>query len=202
MHDTKIISSEISEGIQKGKGCIVFDFGCYFPYGNDLIFDFSLGGEKLTDKKLNHRYPNKAYHTISRKYGKRVSRIGYPYFFDFKETNPNTWLLNLTVGMDSEENAVRLVFPLILNVTTEKPVCALSLKYNFIEQRFTFRTHKPSDDGIGWKTCCWTNDDKFGSKETDVIKFETPEIIQNGSIVIYQNAITPVFCEMKRLLIL
>lgn len=26
--------------------CLVFDFGCYFPYSNteDLIFDFSLGG--------------------------------------------------------------------------------------------------------------------------------------------------------------
>lgn len=202
MHDTEIIMSEISDEIKNGKGCVIFDFGCFFPYKNNLIFDFSLGLEKFSDKKLNHRYPNKAYHTISKKYGKKVSKIGYPYFFDFDETAPNfnTWLLSLTVGMDSVENAVQLIFPLILNVTKEKPVCALSLRYNFIEQTFTFQTHKPSDDGIGWTSCYWTNDDKF-KYDDNVVRFDIPEKIENSGTLIYSNAIVPVACKVNKLLI-
>lgn len=203
MHDTEIIMSEISEGIENGKGCVIFDFGCFFPYGNNLIFDFSLGLEKFSDKKLNHRYPNKAYHTISKKYGKRVSKIGYPCFFDFDEAAPNlnTWLLSLTVGADSEENAVQLIFPLILNVTKEKPVCALSLRYNLIEQIFTFQTHQPSEDGFGWTTCYWTNDDEF-EDDDNVVRFEIPERIENSRTLIYNTAIMPVACEIDKLLIM
>lgn len=203
MNDTEIIMSEISEEITKGNGCVIFDFGCYFPYSNNLIFDFSLGMEKLTDKKLNHRYPNIGYHTISRKYGRRISKIGYPYFFDLDETNSNVtpWLLELKVGADLEDNAVCLIFPLSINVTSEKPVCALSLRYNFIEQHFTFESNYPSDDGAGWNSCYWTNDDEFVRGEANVILFKTPDRIENSSTLVYSNVITPVACETDKLLI-
>ena len=49
MHDKQMIFNEIGEKISEGKGCIVFDFGCYFPYSNQdiLTLNFKLGKEKL-----------------------------------------------------------------------------------------------------------------------------------------------------------
>lgn len=201
MSNTEIINSEILEEINKGKGCIIFDFGCYFPYKNDLIFDFSLGMEEMTDKKLNHRYPNKGYHTISKKYGKRVSKIGYPYFFELEETNPDAtpWILTLTVGVDSKEQTVQLLFPLLLNVTKEKPVCTLSLRYIFEKQRFTFTSHYPSDDGIGFLSRYWTNNEEF--EFDDSVQFEIPEIIEDCPVILYPNVITPVACEIGKIMI-
>lgn len=89
MHDMTVIQSELENELNQNKGCIIFDFGCYFPYSNvqDLIFDFHLGLESFSDKKMNHRYPNKSYQTISRKYGRKVSKLGYPYFFDIHNSN-------------------------------------------------------------------------------------------------------------------
>lgn len=44
MHGEEVIN-ELGEEISKGKGCIVFDFACYFPYADQdfLIFKFKLG---------------------------------------------------------------------------------------------------------------------------------------------------------------
>ena len=86
MHGEEVIN-ELGEEISKGKGCIVFDFACYFPYADQdfLIFKFKLGEEELEPYKYNHRYPNKDYVTISKKMGRRVSRIGYPVFVDLNE---------------------------------------------------------------------------------------------------------------------
>lgn len=80
MHGEEVIN-ELGEEISKGKGCIVFDF----PYADQdfLIFKFKLGEEELEPYKYNHRYPNKDYVTISKKMGRRVSRIGYPVFVNY-----------------------------------------------------------------------------------------------------------------------
>ena len=67
MHGEEVVN-ELSEEISKGKGCIVFDFACYFPYADQdiLIFKFKLGEEELEPYKYNHRYPNRDYVTISK----------------------------------------------------------------------------------------------------------------------------------------
>ena len=43
MHGEEVIN-ELGEEISKGKGCIVFDFACYFPYADQdfLILKFKL----------------------------------------------------------------------------------------------------------------------------------------------------------------
>lgn len=80
-----LIKDEIQ--LAEDECCIVFDFGCYFPYSNPevLVFDFSLGMETIKDYKLNKRYSNKCYQTISRKYGRKVSKVGYPYVMKINE---------------------------------------------------------------------------------------------------------------------
>ena len=100
MHGEEVIN-ELGEEISKGKGCIVFDFACYFPYADQdfLIFKFKLGEEELEPYKYNHRYPNKDYVTISKKMGRRVSRIGYPVFVDLNEEY--FFILEIEVGINA-----------------------------------------------------------------------------------------------------
>ena len=123
MHGEEVIN-ELGEEISKGKGCIVFDFACYFPYADQdfLIFKFKLGEEELEPYKYNHRYPNKDYVTISKKMGRRVSRIGYPVFVDLNEEY--FFILEIEVGI-KDYKTVKLDFPVIVKLTEEKPVCNL-----------------------------------------------------------------------------
>ena len=89
MHDELIVKELGDEVTYNHKGCIVFDSIVYLPFENicDSNFQFSFGidGYPFMDCKLNHRYPNKEYYTISRKYGRRLSKIGYPYFLDLQD---------------------------------------------------------------------------------------------------------------------
>lgn len=149
----EIITNELDEKIKKGKGCIVFDFGCYFPFQNqyDLVFDFSVGMDELIDKKRNHRYPNKGYVTLSKKIGRKVSKIGYPYFVDF---NNSHMLLALKVGY--KRNYVQILFPLLLSLSKETPVCGLKLLFDFKEKEFTFSScYSNQECGINYTL--WTN---------------------------------------------
>lgn len=80
------IISELKDKIADGKtGCIVFDFGIA-PFWDNIDIKLSLGSVELPDQKINHRYRNKSYYTITRKYGRKLSKIGYPYFFPLQST--------------------------------------------------------------------------------------------------------------------
>lgn len=93
------VVNELGEEISKGRGSIVFDFACYFPYvqQNLLIFNFNLGKEELEPYKYNHRYPNKDYVTISKKMRRRVSRLGYPVFVNLNEEY--FFILEIEIGI-------------------------------------------------------------------------------------------------------
>lgn len=41
MHGEEVIN-ELGEEISKGKGCIVFDFACYFPYARSRLSDIQI----------------------------------------------------------------------------------------------------------------------------------------------------------------
>lgn len=71
---------ERCEGNIDGMGCIILDFACYFPFKNLNFFSFeiSIGNKRLSDQYLNHRRPDERYFTISRKYGKKICKVGYP----------------------------------------------------------------------------------------------------------------------------
>lgn len=156
------IYNEISEQTVQGKGCIVFDFGLFFPYrlreNEQIVFRFMLGMDDMQEQKVNHRYRNKGYYTITRKKGRGLYKCGYPHFFDFKEGEPVLYLLCITFGLlkDGKEETIDLVFPLELHPTTEKPVFGLSLNLEFETGEFYFTSHEKDENGIGWKQHSWS----------------------------------------------
>lgn len=196
MH-TEIIKKELKEQIKEGKGCIVFDFGCYFPYQNqdDLIFDFSIGLEKLSDKKRNHRYPNKGYVTLSRKIGRKVSKIGYPYFVDFEEK-----FILLCLWLGYKEDNIKLIFPLELSLSEDDPVCGLKLIFLFEKGEFTFTSYYPESD-VGWNETLWTNKPIFGKDKNSytLTLFREPDIEDNT--LVCSEVIKPHACKLDNLLL-
>lgn len=137
MHGEEVIN-ELGEEISKGKGCIVFDFACYFPYADQdfLIFKFKLGEEELEPYKYNHRYPNKDYVTISKKMGRRVSRIGYPVFVDLNEEY--FFILEIEVGI-KDYKTVKLDFPVIVKLTEENLYAILDFVSISMQQHFNLK---------------------------------------------------------------
>ena len=189
MHGEEVIN-ELGEEISKGKGCIVFDFACYFPYADQdfLIFKFKLGEEELEPYKYNHRYPNKDYVTISKKMGRRVSRIGYPVFVDLNEEY--FFILEIEVGI-KDCKTVKLDFPVIVKLTEEKPVCNLGFRFNFDAATFQFESYyEHENDGIiGHRHTIWTNKEDHNIENAIVI---TPLIQVNPKNGVYvAEVLTP-----------
>lgn len=183
----ELIKNEVQ--LTDSECCIVFDFGCYFPYSNFeiLTFDFSLGMEEFDDIKMNHRYPNKHYQTISKKYGRKVSKIGYPYIMKLDEQS--LMLLCLKVGINKQY--ITTVFPLQTNMTKDRPICGLSLSYNFDKCEFDFMSHEKAEDG--WHHHTWRNyeveSDRIGNNN---VLLNPPRKIEDDSYtLIYDNIIEP-----------
>ena len=201
MHGEQVIK-ELQSNLTETTGCIIFDFACYFPYSNQdvLSFDFQLGSEKFTDIKMNHRYPNHSYVTLSKRNGRSVSKIGYPYFLPL--TNKEQTFL-LTVNIDiREEESIHLVFPLSINLSKEHPVCALALKFDFDSGNFTFTSHKRCKDG-GWIPIMWTNNSEnkyLNYSPESIIFMDTPKTMDNNTLI-YGTVLTPVPETMDTVLI-
>lgn len=192
----EIIKDEIQ--LLDNECCIVFDFGCYFPYANFeiLTFDFSLGMEEFEDYKINHRYRNKNYQTISKKYGRKVSKVGYPYILKLDEQIP--FLLSLKVGI--KKQYITIILPIETNMTKDKPICGLSLRYNFDKSQINFMSHEKNDNG-GWYTHTWKNyqgeNDRKGDND---ILLDPPCEISNNTIL-YENVIEPCPVTFSNLLL-
>lgn len=194
------IYTEISEQLQQGKGCIVFDFGLYFPYklkeGDKLIYKFSLGtevgSEEFNDMTLNHRYPNKKYYTITKTYGRKLSKCGYPYFFDLKKDKPFQALLCLTTGyiLNGKEESFDMMFNLQAELTAERPVCGLSLKQNFVEKSIEFVSYKSAENGYGYIPHYWSNE-LTSEKENDGLTLLKPPHEVDDKTVLFDTVIKP-----------
>lgn len=164
--------------------CIIFDFGCYFPYSDfdTLTFNFSLGMDIFVDYKINHRYPNKNYQTITKIYGRRVSRLGYPYIMKLNEQT--LMLLCLNVGIKECWN-INLIFPLQTNMTKDKPICELSLRYLFDEGQFYFSSREKTNRRY------WANYE-LNSDNYNYILLNTPEKVSDDSnVLVYNDTIEP-----------
>lgn len=150
----KLISEDFAQELAAGKGLIVFDLGCYFPYENQdiLAFDFDIGtGESMVYKR-NHRYANHAYVTLSRKMGRRVCKYGYPVVIDTDK--PNFICLCVNVGI--KDRTIQICLPVMANVMPEKPVCGMTLHMMFDDAVFKVYDHIPSNDG-GWFQKIYSN---------------------------------------------
>lgn len=119
--DLRQLEVEMKEFGNGSNACIVFDFGI-ISYLENLDFSFSLGLEKITDIKLNKRYSNKDYRTISRKYGRKLSKIGYPHMLKLDEKIDKVMLLVVYVGEKETDNYLEMVFPLEVHLSKEKPI--------------------------------------------------------------------------------
>lgn len=192
------IIPEIGEKIKDGKtGCIVFDFGAYFPYDDEIVFRIGVGLEKFTDQKTNHRYPNKNYHTISRTYGRKTSKIGYPYYIDITELTEREeqiMLLDLEFGSPYEATS-NSVFPLQLNLTKDKPVCGLSLRFIVEEWRFNFTSYQWQDKG--WIPIRWSN----VADSEGIIPLNIADTNYKKAVELYDTTIEPLACKPEHLIL-
>ena len=189
MFNIKEIRNEID--LKEDECCIVFDLGCYFPYVEKklLMFDFSLGEETFDDYKKNHRYPNKQYVTISKRYGKKVSKVGYPYILKLKEQHP--MLLCVKVGLnDNNENNqyISLVFPIETKMTKENPLCELSLHYNFTNAKISIYSEEEIETGC-YCLHRWLSEESENPYESDIIL--QGHKIEDSRSMIFENIITP-----------
>lgn len=142
----------------------------------------------LEPYKYNHRYPNKDYVTISKKMGRRVSRIGYPVFVDLNEEY--FFILEIEVGI-KDYKTVKLDFPVIVKLTEEKPVCNLGFRFNFDAATFQFESYyEHENDGIiGHRHTIWTNKEDHNIENAIVI---TPLIQVNPKNGVYvAEVLTP-----------
>ncbi|WP_283697537.1 hypothetical protein [Clostridium perfringens] len=196
-HFSEILKNEIQ--LAEDECCIVFDFGCYFPYSNPngLTFDFSLGMEKFKDYKINNRYPNKYYQTISKKYGRKVSKIGYPYVMKLNEQVP--MVLNLNIGI--KDKCVTLVFPIHTKMTKDKPICALKFHYMFDKHEFYFISYEKAKD-FGYHQHLWSSykaEDKI-NKPNEII-LNVSNIINDSHTLVYGEIIEPYELSLQDLIL-
>lgn len=192
------IKSEIQ--LADDECCIVFDFGCYFPYANQeiLSFGFSLGTERFEDYKLNHRYPNTGYRTISKKYGRKISKLGYPYIM--KLDKQGIMFLCIEVGLKGE--CLKLIFPIETRMTKESPACGLSLHYFFDRDEFCFTSYENVERGHGrWHQHNWSNYELQGIKGKNNILLDTPCRPDDTLTLRYDTIITPYPSALEDLLI-
>ena len=197
MYGNEIIN-ELGENIANGKGCIVFDFGCYFPYSNQdiLTFEFKVGEMQLEPYKYNHRYPNKDYVTISKKMGRRVSKLGYPMFV----TIDKDLLMLLEIKIGIKDDTIDFIFPVNIKLTKKKPVCSLSLHFNFDEMSFLFYTYRKK--GNGWQSAIWTNQMSENDKnDKNVVVMNAPTQVEDAPVIMYHDILMPYPQALKDLLI-
>lgn len=185
MHDSDILLKELGGKLPEGKGCINFDFACLFPYDNQDVLTFELGlGEEIGSQKHNHRYPNRNYVTISKKLGRKVSKIGFPFLVDLNDEQ----LMILWIKIGIEGKAVKLIFPVKIMLTKDEPVATLEGHFNFNKSRFTFTTYKPASDGR-WQQIIWTNDTEY-MDDPRVTIMDKASTDKDNCIIVYHTPIT------------
>lgn len=120
-----------------GKGCLLLDFGMYFPYKDNqdmVVFDVVLLEQVITgemkyifgesDIKLNHRYPNKGYVTISKKYGRKVCSLGYPIVEDIELLNKMKYIM-LKVGY--KKQFFTIFIPIKVSLSSDNPYAYITV---------------------------------------------------------------------------
>lgn len=201
------IPVEIQDRLDGNTGCIVFDCAVMNLGPFDIDFKIQMGMEILPDQIINHRYPNKRYYTLVKKTGRKLSKIGYPYFFNLTEKQSRICLFSIKINFSAKigeiKQSVQMVFPLQLNMTKEKPVCGLMLRY--IPKDGTVYLESYYKDGIGYKNCLWVNkdEDTYKRRCNDfVLLHGTVDYIEDkNEMVIYGNIIEPFPSTLDELLV-
>ena len=186
MHGKQVLG-EIQDRLKDGKtGCIIFDLMCFYQFKENLVFELEINEQEITDQRINHRYPNKSYYTISKTYGREVSRIGYPYFFELQENKWQNMLLRVKIGVKGKK-IMDHIFSIKLKLSRNEPVCNLTVMFNYHEDYCDLQSNKKNDDG--WNTVYWTTKTDEAD-DTDIILL-CPENATDKNTVIYTEAIIP-----------
>ena len=179
----EIVTKELEEKIKEGKGCIVIDFGNYLePTKLNVLDSINLrlwiDGVEIEDYVLNHRYPNKYYTTLSKKVGRNVSKIGYPYFLEPEDFNKKMDIqleVSIVREIDGKKEILEsttIIMTVQLHLDKEYPVCGLSLHYLYGKKDYFIITSWQSTEDGGWERQRWTTkpDDTSGSHMIEDIK--------------------------------
>ena len=211
-----VVKREIESEVNAGKGCIVIDIGCIYNSRDSEVFDkmklrsvglldnmvlrLLVDGKELDDCKLNHRYPNGLYTTKSKQTGRRVSKIGYPYFVepeDFKKKMELQLDIEFVRGENKVLDKTTLLLPIQLNLDVENPVCGLSLHYQFRKTDVVkIRSYQSCEDG-GWKPLIWTTE----KSRCDTSEENYLGALMEGEINRFDSIITPMPNKLNRLYI-
>ncbi len=164
----ELVVKELEEKVKEGKGCIVIDFGSYLkPTKLNVLDNLNLrlwiDGLEIKDYKLNHRYPNKYYTTLSKKAGRNVSKIGYPYFLEPEDFN-RKMDIQLEVSIVREADGKKeiletttIIMTVQLNLDKESSACGLTLHYLYGKKDyFRIFSWQSTADG-GWVRKIWTS---------------------------------------------
>lgn len=180
--------------LNDNKGFIIFDFSYYSKDMFDFcpyLFNFSIGTNECSDIKVNQRFANKCYWTISKKYGRKLSKVGYPYAVDLDREN--IMMLSIKLGTKKNPFIMALNFPLKISLTTANPYSYLQFILNLDTGDFRFKTLKKSDISTGYDSIIWSNrktDDN--QHKTEHYHFMTAaQYIEETNTFNYENIITP-----------
>lgn len=209
-------------GIEQNPGLGIFclDFAAYFPYANQDVLDLDASlsthpmksGKVLNIRdlgKLNHRYPNQGYATLSQKFGRKLCRCGCLI------QRPHTELmeykyLNLGYGFKGNLDSVQMSVPININTSDERP-CAT------VEARFMLRN--PNEPNLALTTYerqpnrCWdslvygiSNTNFTATEERDRFIQLTPanseEEVKESGFVVYRETVSPISCRPEDVLII
>lgn len=190
-----------------GKGIVLLDLAFFVPFNNPEDFDVqfgivqdksidSLNGKKNSvvnreDFKLNHRYSNRNIFTISKKNGRKISKLGYPVIVDLKERQ-----LLLKIVLTYHDSPVTLFFPLMINLSEDNPFATLLLKFDAGNAEIVFATTKffSADDKIAKIRHKYYSNRKIeiaDEKRTEIIYFKRPIKVPNTkNALVYSDFIT------------
>ena len=141
------------------------------------------------DVKMNHRFPNKLYHTMSQTAGRKVSKMGYCFVDSIENLNKKRLLC---AKVESQLDVVIYMIPIQLSLTSDMPVgvCELWLNRTYWNQ-FSIKTWESDngdDDGIkGWWDYIYYANIDYGSfrrKKKITLKMQKTNIPDNFVVTI------------------
>lgn len=185
----KDVMKELDNEALEGRGCIILDLACYFPYSNQevLTFDFRLDDEDPEPYRLNHRYPNNGYVTVSKKMGRRLSKLGYPFFVHLDRQQ--SLLLSVIAGIG--DDAMEFIIPIHVTLTKDMPVCALSMHFDFDKKEFDFSSNRCVDPKGAWKRKVWLSHGHSPMEREKTEYLGQPDVYTDSNIVVYHDPVKP-----------
>lgn len=182
LEELKRFSSDLNNGL------LLVDVGVHFPFGNqnDLACDFMLADfdvlpvantlDKLkheyqpcADLVLDHRYRNRDWVTLSRKFGRKKSMSGYLIISPIDDINRyKTFLLRLN-------GQFYFYFPIYVNLSEKAPFSSFQIRVHGFEDNKTvgidFIIYEPMDDH-GYKQYTYVTGDSLFDRDLHVSRFD------------------------------